>query len=938
MKHEGIRHGLQDTLSSRFPWLIPLSHDDEHVSHHLFWFSRFPIFIKTESGMRILDQHKTTFAFQVALSRLLLAVFVLSQLSIVRSQPADVQFDHLTTYEGLSQDIVKTIFQDKFGFLWIGTEDGLNRYDGYTIKTYKNIPGDSTSLPGRVILGICDYGDDGLLVAMENGLSIYDRASDNFARPRGALEPFAQSTCYGPIEDHNGHYWLIVGGTKLLRYDRREDRITTMEPSTESRSSALASVFLDRTDSLWIATDSSLALFLGDQLGFQHYPIRRPGTNAKVTALCITEDRHRDLWIGTTEGLYLFDRKSRTSTFVPLGISRSGNALDRGIITSLGWDRRQRLWIGSFNGLFCLDTDNHRAVLYSPDADDKTSISSFRIYDLYIDPSDVLWVGGWNGGLNKADFKKERFGHIRNSPHTPFAGNSDVVSTVYEDVYGNVWLGGNSSEVTKIALSSNEYTHFFHHPRDSRSISTGDLACIVGDSTGVVWLATNSMLNKYEPKTKSFRRINVWPEGYPAGSILTIFLDRSGFLWIGTDAYGVERYDPRSGTFAQYNSLGSDTTYRRITSAWSFFQDRMGYLWIGGWQGNGNLHRLDTQTGKLVSYPQPQLRDVRSMYEDDQGNLWVGTWGVGMSRFTPSTGQVRQFTEQSGLPNNFVKGVLPDDRGNLWISTERGLSRFSMKSETFRNFSIRDGVQGNHFYSGSCWKGHDGRLYFGGENGLNAFYPDSITDEEFNPPVCITALRIVDQPRARGKTFSSTDAIVLTHEETMFSFDFVALDYSAPERNQYAYRLEGFNDNWTESGTRRYASYTHLDPGEYHFVVKGTNSDGMWSNRTADVRIIILPAYWQTWWFRSGLMAAVISLLYGLYRYRLNKLLEIERTRSAIATDLHDDIGASLTSIALFSDLARKEITSNPSQAIERLHRIADSSRMLLDKMNDIVW
>ena len=326
------------------------------------------------------------------------------------------------------------------------------------------------------------------------------------------------------------------------------------------------------------------------------------------------------------------------------------------------------------------------------------------------------------------------------------------------------------------------------------------------------------------------------------------------------------------------------------------------------------------------------------MYEDDDGNLWVGTWGSGISRFTPATGELRQFTERNGLPNNFIKGILCDNRNNLWIATERGLSRFSMKEERFRNFDVHDGVQGNLFYSGSCWKGRDGRLYFGGENGLNAFYPDSIKDEEFSPPVVITALRVVDQPRALSKTLSSIDNIVLTHEENMFSFEFVALDYSAPERNQYAYRLEGFNNNWTEAGARRYASYTHLDPGEYHFVVRGTNSDGIWSNTLAGVSITILPAYWQTWWFRGGVLVAVFSLLYGFFRYRLNKLLEIERTRSAIATDLHDDIGASLTSIALFSDLARKEITSHPSQAAERLQRIADSSRVLLDKMNDIVW
>ncbi|MBI3765583.1 MAG: hypothetical protein HY277_03660, partial [Ignavibacteriales bacterium] len=659
---------------------------------------------------------------------LLLAMSVVlmlsSQVSFVYSQPSDLQFEHITTYNGLSQDIVNHLFRDKFGFLWIGTEDGLNRYDGYTIKTYKNNPGDSSSLSRGAVLGICDYSDDGLLVAMETGLNVYDRVGDIFVRPKGALESVAQSYCYMPTDDHKGHYWLIVGGNKLLRYDLHEDRITVMEPITGSRSSKLNSMFLDRSDSLWIATDSGVALFLGDSLGFQHFQILDPQLHTAIAPYYITEDSRGDLWIGTSSGLYLFRRGTRTSAFVPLGIPVSGRFLDRDPIGALKWDRRQRLWVGGFSGLYCFDVQRHTAVQYVNNTDDKTSLSNNRVYDLHIDPSDVLWVGTWRGGLNKTDFKKERFGHIRHSSNTPFAGKSNDVSTVYEDIHGNVWLGGNNSNVTQITFSSNEYKHFSHNARNNRSISTGDLACIVGDSTGVVWLATNSMLNKYDPKTESFSRIDVLPHEFR--SMLTIFLDRSGFLWIGTDAFGVERYDPKSGIIVYFGPGSSDTSYHRIISSWSLFQDTQGDIWMGGWQGNNNLHRLDTKTGRVVSYSQPQLHSVRSMYEDDAHNLWVGTWGAGISRFTPSTGEIRQFTEYSGLPNNFVKAILPDDRGNLWVSTERGLSRFSIRDETFRNFDIHDGIQGNLFYSGSCWKGHDGRLYFGGENGLNAFYPDSI--------------------------------------------------------------------------------------------------------------------------------------------------------------------------------------------------------------------
>ncbi len=407
---------------------------------------------------------------------------------------------------------------------------------------------------------------------------------------------------------------------------------------------------------------------------------------------------------------------------------------------------------------------------------------------------------------------------------------------------------------------------------------------------------------------------------------------------MGIEQLGIVRYNPKKNTFTYFTSQLTEADSNRITGAWMFFEDLNGNLWAGGWGGNHTLFRYDKESNQFNRVSRNELQSSRTAVQDAKGNLWIGTWGLGMSRFNPQTGELRQYLEQDGLPSNFVKGILIDDRENLWISTEKGLSRFIPSTQIFRNYSTSDGLQGNFFYTGSCLKGSDGRLYFGGVNGFNAFYPDSIKEEQYSPPVLLTDFRVFDKPRIFDRTLSLMEQITLLNGEDMFSFEYVSLDFSSPNRNLYAYQLEGYDNDWIQAGTRRYASYTHLDPGEYVFKVKGTNSDGVWSSNIALMHVEVLPAYWQTWWFRLSVVVFLMSILYALYRYRINKLLELERTRSAIATDLHDDIGTSLTNIALFSDLAQRDVAIGSSEVTHRLEKISHTSRSLLDSMNDIVW
>ena len=348
------------------------------------------------------------------------------------------------------------------------------------------------------------------------------------------------------------------------------------------------------------------------------------------------------------------------------------------------------------------------------------------------------------------------------------------------------------------------------------------------------------------------------------------------------------------------------------------------------------MYRLDKKTDAVRQYR--TLGGLYFLHTDLSGTIWVGSFGGGLFRYNSATDDFENFTESDGLPSNFIKGIISDDRGDLWLSTSKGLSRFNLKARSFRNYDPSDGLQAYEFRTASCFKGRSGKLYFGGVNGFNAFFPESVQDNPIVPPVLLTSFKIFDKPFDAGASLSPLSEIKLSYRQDFFSFEFVALNFTSPEKNRYAYKLEGFDKDWIASGTRRYANYTHLDGGEYIFRVKASNNDGVWNEEGTSIRLVISPPFWKTWWFIAAAGATVCIMFYSLYRYRLGKILEVERTRAAISKDLHDDIAASLTNIALFSDLAQRDVAAGATDVSHRLEKISNTSRSLLDAMNDIVW
>ncbi len=410
--------------------------------------------------MQILYDYITT-RFRWFTFSLLASVFLLIP-HIVYSQPADLQFEHLTTHDGLSQDIITCVYRDRFGFLWIGTEDGLNRYDGYSIATYKHNPRDSNTLRNNRITGICDYGSEDMLVTTDGGFSIYHRARNTFTKPDGKLGKYAAMVSAKPLRDKAGWYWIVVNGRKLLRYDPVRDSIAFFDPLSLPQDQ-VKDMMIDNEDSLWVTSENAVSVFQGDAAGFLHYKIKHQQGSAhrQIVNAFTQKDADGNLWIGTNAGLYRYNRNTDVTMFVPLSFTIGTSVVDHdNIVGGLCWDLRGRLWLGGFNGLYCFNPKTNTTSRYAHYPNNPMSLQSNRVYNVSLDASNVLWVGTWWGRVSKADLKKERFGHVRHSTTTPLARESNDVTAIYEYPDGTFGLVASMAGLRALILESVNINNF----------------------------------------------------------------------------------------------------------------------------------------------------------------------------------------------------------------------------------------------------------------------------------------------------------------------------------------------------------------------------------------------------------------------------------------------------------------------------------------------
>lgn len=872
-------------------------------------------------------------------SSILSAVVLLLWCSPSRAQHADLKFDHISLEQGLSNFTVTVITQDRQGFLWFGTEDGLNRYDGHTFTVYRHDDADSTSLSASVIRAVfVDRRGTVWVATSGGGVCSYDPVHDSFIRYE---KSWSEAGVF--FEDSTTHHLWVGTNAGLFRRDEERNKFVPMgEQSGLLDSANVARVEIDPQGVWWVGTMANGLLRYDPRTAKIHRYISQtddPYSLSDNRIIALRVDRTGDVWVGSLRGLSRYERaRDRFIRYTSTPSHRAPPPADD-IIFDIMEDHRGNLWVGTFHlSLLRYDRPADRFIQYAHDPDDPRSINDDRVNCMFEDRSGVLWVATYRGGLNRHAPGTEAFIRYRTGTNRSPGISGRTVYAMSEDRLGNLWFGTFDGGITRYDPATHRYSYF----DQSAGLAGREVLAILADRDGDIWVGIGSVLHRFDHATGRFKQIPlIRPNTRADGEIKCIIQDGEGDIWIGTNGAGVFRLDKRTGQIVPYRHRADDPNSSPLDAIWSLMQDRRGNIWFASF-GNG-ISSFNPSTGAFSHFVHrqgdPSSLSNGAVYvvaEGKDGEIWAGTFGGGINRLDPHTGAFTHYKEKQGLPNNFVKGILPDERGNVWMSTDRGLSCFVPGVEKFINFTDEDGLHGNVFLSGAFARTRQGMFLFGGDGGVTAFFPDSIRKSAIPPSVVITGIKVFETPLQLAQPLYETTSVTLAHDQNVLSFDFVALDFAAPERNQYAYMLEGIDKTWNYPGTRRYANYTHLQPGRYLFKVKGANKDGIWNEEGASIEITISPPFWRQWWFILLALAALVTLLVLGYNYRVNKLLEVERLRVRIASDLHDDIGSSLTRISLQSELIQEGI--EPGEVNGYLKNIASMSRELVTTMSDIVW
>ena len=809
-----------------------------------------------------------------------------------------LRFMSLGLNDGLSQSTVLVTLQDRFGFLWIGTEDGLNRYDGYMFKIFRPDLNNPDSISDRWITSLYEDSQGYLWIGTrQGGLNRYDFETGKFTyylhNPLNQ-ESISSNYITSILGNEKGELWIgtnvglnvLVPQTGTFKHFYSDPE----NPSTVS-SNLITTLFEDSRGILWIGTeDGRLNRFNSATDSFLSYatdPRSEPVTRGN-SVQGIVEDRNGDLWVATYKGLHRFEPGENTFSHYHHA-KNDPSSLASDTVLSLYNDRSETLWIGTGKGLDRFDPKNDSFVHYQHNPSDQTSLDSNIILSIYEDRGGVLWIGTFDGGLNKYNKEQSKFAYYHNEPNNPNRLSANHISPIFADPRGLVWIGTYGGGLNSFNPRLNLFTHYLHNPENPNSLPSNEIHSLYVDKTNTLWVGTENALSRRNPSSVNFIRYNndpQNPESFIGGSVEAILQDSEGLFWIGTSD-GLELLDTSSGKFVhyQYSPTKSNTISGNFVTC--LYEDHDGTLWIGTF--DSGLNKFDRETSTFVRYQRDRddsqsLSDnsVSAIYQDTKNRLWIATAGGGLNLYHPETNTFQQYTEKNGLPNNVIYGILEDELGRLWLSTNFGISRFDLETDTFRNYTVSDGLQSNEFNTGAYAKGLDGRMYFGGINGMNTFYPSEIKDNTYASPVVLTSFTPGgNTDPGLPQTEKLTD-ITIGWPNNNFAFVIASLSYADPNRNQYAYKLEGFDSDWNYIGTSREGRYTNLSGGTYTLRFMGTNNDGIWNEGNQTVQITVVPPYWQTWPFRTLVTLSVIALGIVFYGIRVrniqNQNLQLEHT------------------------------------------------------------
>jgi PAS domain S-box-containing protein len=812
-----------------------------------------------------------------------------------------LRFGHLTVEDGLSHNWVLAVIKDSYGFVWVGTQDGLNRYDGSGFVNYRSDPKDPNSLASSMSGVLYEDKQRRLWVGSSwaaTGVSLFDREHDRFRKFLPAPGSPSGNVVRSISEDRQGRLWLGTDNG-LARLDPANGAIErfTLRPDGERRGdvpdTTVLAVHEDRQERVWVGTAGGLLQF--DRRRHEYRPWTGAGSLGRAEIWDIWEDEKGALWIASMgAGLHRLEPDTGRDT-VYLPDPRDPGSISTARLTCLAADGKGKLYVGTENGgLNVLDLRAQRFSRYSPDPDDDASLNAASMWDMYVDDQGILWIGTFNGGVNFVSPLGQRFGLVRagrgrlSDPH---------VSAVLKDHTGDLWVGTDGGGLNRIDARTGAVRYFHHDPRDATTIGSDSVLALTEDGQHRLWIggwdAGLGLLDPVSGRVSRFRHDANDPSSIVSDHVRRIVELRSGELLIVTQG-GVDFFDRATRRFTR---LAERYPAARPEGAlYSAAEDRSGNLWI---VGSVSVLFLDKRTGKSRIYrndPNDPTSlgggEIPAVLIDSAENVWLGTDG-GLSCVPADGRKMKRYTAADGLPATGVTNVLEDAAGNLWLTTNRGLTKLEEavkipERPAVVNFDVHDGLQGHQFARGAAFRSPDGEMFFGGSRGLNTFRPEEIRRNTAPPPIVLTGLRLFGRSVAVGakdspltRSLAETEAITLSYRQSMVTIEFAALNYLLPQKNQYAYMLEPIEKRWNEATRQRSATYANLAPGNYLFRVRGANNDGAWNEKGVALRIQVTPPFWQSWWFR--LLALTLGGAVALVAYR-RRVQAIEQRRRELET------------------------------------------------------
>ena len=830
------------------------------------------------------------------------------------SSPGTVAEDspEIITFQSLPPNFeynaIRCILKDQKGYMWFGSSDGLVRYDGINLYLYEHLSEDSTSLSHNAINALVEDEQGNLWIGTSVGLNRYNREMDNFIRIGNLHEDISRlgnNYITDLAVDKNSRIWIGTFGDGVNVYDPQKQKLIhypyDVNDPDSINSNRINSIAVDKDNNVWLGTKDGLSLLSENREAFRHF-INEPGNPNSLSSNninSIVTDSEGNVWIGTRgSGLDKVSCRGDKFIFRHYRHNSGKGQLSNDYILSLSLDPKGYLWIGTENGgLNRLSLPNGQIDVFLAREGDPQALNSNSIWSLYTDDEGRLWIGHANRGINVIDVKHSKFESYRKNIFYENSLPDNDVKGFAEDSEGKVWIATDGGGICKFDPETRSFSHFIRNTENTSVLVNNAIQDIYCDPEGNLWLGIwAGGIDRLDPNGRRIRNYRLESDiGVGNSNVFTLYADDEGLLWAGTSGIGLFLYDEESDEFRQV----VDPEHADILSTGAYItsmlKDRAGRFWIASLNGVVLLEK--DAAGKIhvrnilppAGEGNRHNRSVVELFEDSRGRIWFGTPNDGLYLYTENDSSITVINKRDGLTDNTVAGILEDEAGNLWISSNKGITCFNYDSLNFTHYTREDGLNSNEFYSRACIKTRKGQFFFGGENGFDSFFPERIRKNEFIPPVYLTTLKINNieiEPGAENsplvRHISETGEITLDYKQSSFTIEFVALNYTRPTRNQFVYKLEGFDDDWNYAGTSHSASYTTVKHGRYVFMVKGSNNDGIWNENPTELKIRIKPPVWKTWWAITVyilLLSAIIliSMVIWNERIRIKHQLKLEQ-------------------------------------------------------------